>query len=133
MRLKEKLAMPIGIVLGAIIIGVILPQFSNLTEYTVIHMLPIFLLFGVPVEHIKDDRFIFRLQFLVYVMHGICMPYLRAIAKHVMFILTEYCFLIDLGNKCIVLVSIFCIAGMVYDLLNKVAPTLLSIISGGRK
>ncbi|MCI8994538.1 MAG: hypothetical protein HFI30_02450 [Lachnospiraceae bacterium] len=95
-------------------------------------MMPILLLYLFPVIPCMKDRKIYKLSFLIYAIHHpIISDVLRPLRK-LFSALTPYACISNIGTRVICLGIDFVIAGILYYFLQKFAPKVLSLLTGGR-
>ena len=108
--------------------------FNNMSEglfvYTIIRLLPIAMIFLLPVSENKGR--VFHTSFLIYAIHR---PIQMFIRDHGFHLILKYVGSIFVANMIYILVSLVLVvfaAYLIYRVMNRIAPKALSLLTGGR-
>lgn len=108
--------------------------FNNMLEglfvYTLIRILPMALIFLLPINENKDR--VFHTSFLIYAIHR---PIQMFVRDHGFHLILKYVGSIFLANVIYILLSLVLVvtaAYLIYSVLNRLAPKALRLLTGGR-
>lgn len=103
---------------------------SGLFVYTVIRLLPLALIFLLPINENKDR--VFHTSFLIYAIHR---PIQMFVRDHGFHVILKYVGSIFAANVIYILLSLGLVIGaafLIYSILNRIAPKVLGLLTGGR-
>lgn len=95
-------------------------------------VMPVLLLYLFPIIPCLKERKIYRLSFLIYAVHHPITSDILVFLRKIIRIITPYACISNVITRIICLGVDFVIAGIVYAILEKFAPKILSILTGGR-
>ncbi len=120
----------VAILLAAIVID---GFFHGFLRKTILSVLPIVLLFLLPVRPWMVDRKIFRISFLMYATHQSIISLLLERIRSLLAAVSPYTWVVNLGGRVLCILAIIAVNALLYSLLKKLSPRLLSALTGARE
>ena len=105
-------------------------MFSGLFVYTVIRLLPIALIYLLPIKENKEK--VFHTSFLIYAIHRPIQMLVRDHGFHVILRCVNSIFIANVIYILLSLGLVILTAFLIYKVLNRFAPKVLQILTGGR-
>ena len=99
--------------------------YSGLFLRTIIRVLPIMMLYLLPIK-------IFKFSFLIYAIHQPLMYDLKGKVYSLLQPVFHYACIVNVLSKVMILGIYLCIACIIYYVLNRISPSVLKILTGGR-
>ena len=122
-------------IFGSCLIAVLCALFFNnmisgLFIYTVIRLLPIALIYLLPISESKDR--VFHTSFLIYAIHRPIQMFVRDHGVSVIFQCVGSIFFANVIYIFLSLVLVIFAAFLIYSVLNRISPRVLRLLTGGR-
>ncbi len=106
--------------------------YSGLFLRTIIRVLPIMMLYLLPIKMIPGNLKIFKFSFLIYAIHQPLMYDLKGKVYSLLQPVFHYACIVNVLSKVMILGIYLCIACIIYYVLNRISPSVLKILTGGR-
>ena len=104
--------------------------FTGIAKDTVTRILPILILYFMPNFSAFDNRKIYRISFLIYVIHQPILEIRRILLPNLLKL--PYAFCATLALRFVFIVIIIAVASLIHFVLRKINPKLLNVVTGGR-
>lgn len=107
-------------------------QFNGVLFHSIIMILPILFLYLFPFEKLHEKLKDFKYTFLVYAIHHEFIELLEGPVEKLVLHITKNPALGNILYKTVFLLLVFFSAYLAYEIMKKIAPKTLSVITGGR-
>lgn len=130
---KEKEPENLRYAVGFLLVGVLLGRsVENLLPNVALAVLPMLMLFRLPVPDWAKNRRLYRASFLLYATHesfiSLCMPFIR----RVLFAVMPSVALVNLAGRALLLLLVIGASFLAHALMDRFTPKTLRLLTGGR-
>ena len=116
-----------------LVVGVLLtPAVDNLLSHMAIAILPMFILFVVPVPEWMKNRKLYRLNFLIYATHQAIISLTNARIRTVLLSLIPYVSIANILGRILCILVIIAVNIGIHALMTRFTPKTLKLLTGGR-
>lgn len=116
-----------------LVVGVLLtPAVDNLLSHMAIAILPMFILFVVPVPECMKNRKLYRLNFLIYATHQAIISLTNARIRNVLLSLIPYVSIANILGRILCILVIIAVNIVIHALMTRFTPKTLKLLTGGR-
>lgn len=116
-----------------LVVGVLLtPAVDNLLSHMAIAILPMFILFVVPVPECMKNRKQYRLNFLIYATHQAIISLTNARIRNVLLSLIPYVSIANILGRILCILVIIAVNIVIHALMTRFTPKTLKLLTGGR-
>lgn len=128
---KDDFNIIIAFVLVSLILNNITP-FNGFLFHSILMIMPILLIYFMPVKLLFERTLNIKFTFLVYAIHHEFIELFEGPVEKAILHFTKNAVLGNILYKMVFLLLVFFVARIAYEIMKKIAPTMLSAITGGR-
>lgn len=116
-----------------LVVGILLtPAVENLLSHMAIAIMPMFILFVVPVPEWMKNRKLYRLNFLIYATHQAIISLTNARIRNVLLSMIPYVSIANILGRILCILVIIAVNFGIHALMSRFTPKTLKLLTGGR-
>ncbi len=120
-------------IIGFVLVGVFLGYtVYNLLGYMIIAVLPMLMLFFLPIPQWAKGRKLYRLSFLIYATHQAVISLSIERIRHLIFTIVPYVAVANILGRILCILTIIIVNIVIHALMTRFTPKTLNLLTGGR-
>ena len=120
-------------IVGFVLVGVFLGYtVNNLLRHMVIAVLPMLMLFFLPIPQWAKGRKLYRLNFMIYATHQAVISLSIDRIRHLIFAFVPYVAIANILGRILCVLTIILVNVVIHAFMTRFMPKTLNLLTGGR-